>query len=353
MDQINLRNLRLVITNYFSLEELRAICFDLGVDFDDIPGKGKSAKSLELVAYLNIRSRLDELIQLIDEERPQLALDEMLGEGSGLPQPPPDDQNEVIQRYGRELKRIERSLGRGQLVPFIGADWERDLTGLPSRQEMADSLAREEGLESGQSFPAVAQLAVSQGSRFDTIDHVRESLNDPERKPQQIHRWLVGLVRTYQVKNLITTGYDDLLAQAFRQADFNVNRVVNDANLRFISPAEPTLIQLFGQWQQPTSLVISEQDISALVRGRVPDKGEVVDYVRQLFRSNSMLFIGYNLADTAVNILFDEIAGGQFQQQSFAIWSGLSDRAAESWQNNRGLTVIDTDPVLFLQTLLR
>jgi hypothetical protein len=78
-----------------------------------------------------------------------------------------------------------------------------------------------------------------------------------------------------------------------------------------------------------------------------------VDYVRQQFRANSVLFIGYNLRDTAINILFDEIAGGQLQQQSFAIWSGLSDRARESWQNNRGLTVIDTDPVLFLQTLLR
>ena len=78
MDQIKLRNLRLILTNYFSLEELRVICFDLSVDIDDLPGTGKSSKALELVAYLNMRSRLDELIQLIDKERPQLNLDEML-----------------------------------------------------------------------------------------------------------------------------------------------------------------------------------------------------------------------------------------------------------------------------------
>lgn len=75
------RQLRLLLTENFDLEELRTLAFDLGVDFDNLRGEGKEAKARELVAYLERSGRLGELVDVIRELRPRL--------GPFLPRIPP------------------------------------------------------------------------------------------------------------------------------------------------------------------------------------------------------------------------------------------------------------------------
>ena len=50
------------ITDNFGLEDLKTLCFNLGVEFDDLGGEGREAKARELVKWLQNRSRLDHLI---------------------------------------------------------------------------------------------------------------------------------------------------------------------------------------------------------------------------------------------------------------------------------------------------
>jgi LysM repeat protein len=65
----NQRSLRRVLCDHFDLEEMHTLCDDLGVDFDDLRGDGKAVKARELVAYLERRSQLDQLIIAIRRER--------------------------------------------------------------------------------------------------------------------------------------------------------------------------------------------------------------------------------------------------------------------------------------------
>lgn len=65
--------LRENLENAFSLEELATLCFDLGVDFDSLPGSGKAAKARELIIYLEHRGRIPELIALCRVQRPNAA----------------------------------------------------------------------------------------------------------------------------------------------------------------------------------------------------------------------------------------------------------------------------------------
>ncbi|MCB9419181.1 MAG: AAA family ATPase [Ardenticatenaceae bacterium] len=55
-------DLRLKINDYFSVDELRTLCFDLYVDYVGLPGDGKIEKILELISYLERRGRLEELL---------------------------------------------------------------------------------------------------------------------------------------------------------------------------------------------------------------------------------------------------------------------------------------------------
>jgi DNA-binding NtrC family response regulator len=54
----------------FGLEEIRDLCFDLAIDFDNLPGEGKKAR--EVVAYCQRCGRLEELVANVTRLRPGL-----------------------------------------------------------------------------------------------------------------------------------------------------------------------------------------------------------------------------------------------------------------------------------------
>ena len=46
-----LSRLRQILSYRFDVGELQTLCFELGVDYDDLPGSGKADKARELVEY--------------------------------------------------------------------------------------------------------------------------------------------------------------------------------------------------------------------------------------------------------------------------------------------------------------
>jgi len=57
------------LTNYFNESELQALCFNLNIDFDDIPGNNKEAKARELIIYCERAGKLQELLLRCKELR--------------------------------------------------------------------------------------------------------------------------------------------------------------------------------------------------------------------------------------------------------------------------------------------
>lgn len=68
--------LRLVelIEKFYDFEETRVLAVDLGLDFDALRGETKSSKARELVAYVERRGKLDELVKALLTQRPDLQL---------------------------------------------------------------------------------------------------------------------------------------------------------------------------------------------------------------------------------------------------------------------------------------
>ncbi len=68
-------HLRQTLATRFDEGELRTLCFDLGIDYDDLPATGKSHKATALVAYLHRHGRINELVRVGKQSRPELAWD--------------------------------------------------------------------------------------------------------------------------------------------------------------------------------------------------------------------------------------------------------------------------------------
>ncbi len=61
-----------VLITHLNLEELRTLCFDLGVNYDHLAGEELRGKARELVLYLQRRDALPRLIEWLRRERPDI-----------------------------------------------------------------------------------------------------------------------------------------------------------------------------------------------------------------------------------------------------------------------------------------
>jgi Effector-associated domain 7 len=53
-----------MLDKHFNMEELRTLCFDLDVDFDNLRGEGKTGKARELVVFLDSHDRIHEIVEI-------------------------------------------------------------------------------------------------------------------------------------------------------------------------------------------------------------------------------------------------------------------------------------------------
>jgi len=65
--------LRRNLDQYLNESELRDLCFDMGIDYDGLPGQSKKDKARELVAYCQRYSRLDDLVAKSRELHPNVS----------------------------------------------------------------------------------------------------------------------------------------------------------------------------------------------------------------------------------------------------------------------------------------
>lgn len=66
------RNLRRKIIEHFDLEELEILAFDLLVDWNSLLGEGRQTKTQSLISFMARRGRLNDLLALLQEMRPQV-----------------------------------------------------------------------------------------------------------------------------------------------------------------------------------------------------------------------------------------------------------------------------------------
>jgi len=72
------RQLREMLSTRFNEGELRTLCFDLGIDYDDLSSGGKTDKARELVAYFERRSDIASLVPVGARLRSDIAWSEVL-----------------------------------------------------------------------------------------------------------------------------------------------------------------------------------------------------------------------------------------------------------------------------------
>ena len=82
---IDIRDLHRNIEKGFNISEIKTLCFDLHIDYENLEGATKSAKVLSLVRYCQKRKQIDELIALCERQRPHIFTVDSPGNSSQSP----------------------------------------------------------------------------------------------------------------------------------------------------------------------------------------------------------------------------------------------------------------------------
>lgn len=83
----DLPKLRETITDLFNEDEIRTLCFDLGIDFEELQPGGKSAKVRELIALCVRTQRLDALLRSCEQARPETSWPSVVPQTTQGPSP--------------------------------------------------------------------------------------------------------------------------------------------------------------------------------------------------------------------------------------------------------------------------
>ncbi|MCL4266669.1 MAG: hypothetical protein KJ069_25985 [Anaerolineae bacterium] len=73
-----LSELRRQIVSFFTIEELKLVAFELGINWDDLSGDKISTKAQSLVVLADHTGKLDELIAIVSKERPNVTWEEVV-----------------------------------------------------------------------------------------------------------------------------------------------------------------------------------------------------------------------------------------------------------------------------------
>lgn len=137
---ISTDKLRQILNDYLNESELQNLAFDLGVDYENLPGKSKGDKARELIAFLERRGRLSDLIQTCYQLRPNAPwegkFDKENLQTSNISHSKPTSQ--VSGRYKDSFTHYE--IGLVNLVEQIGQDHPRYVEGLGYQTRLRENI---------------------------------------------------------------------------------------------------------------------------------------------------------------------------------------------------------------------
>ena len=129
--RMQLAELRQVLSDYFDEEEIRTLCFDLNIDYDDLPATGKANKIRELIKYLERRNRIQDLESAVRRQRPNIPWDDTGEPSTELP-----SSQTKARGYFTRLRNLKWGLALAAIVVLgviiaASSGWRPNLRQLP------------------------------------------------------------------------------------------------------------------------------------------------------------------------------------------------------------------------------
>lgn len=151
---------------------------------------------------------------------------------------------------------------------------------------------------------------------------------------------------------LFSTNYDQLLEQAYREANVRLDVSIDEEEFKGNLARRPArhLVKMHGGIEKATTIILTRTDY---VRSRTLRK-EMFGYLRGQLTQATFLFVGFSLADPNFNLLHDDVrdAFGMLAPVSYTV-QGRRDPVKRRYLESLGVNTIWLEDWNYLPDLLR
>jgi hypothetical protein len=268
-------------------------------------------------------------------------------------------------RAGLPFAVIRDQIGRSAVIPFLGAGASMG-EGLPSGYALMRQLADDASFPGGEkTLATVAQWYQLVSGRRPLNEALRGVFTTAQVRPLPVHRWLASIAAPLLI---ITTNYDDLIEQAFRDADRPYDVVVHTTDddcgelllCRRHGAREPELVdasaldipldvttviyKMHGgidrELASRDQYVITEDDyIEFLVR--LADHKAIPSIFAEPFEQRHFLFLGYGLRDWNLRVVLHRVQKDLHRAGDMRSWAvdAKPSRLEQRFWSQRGVEV--------------
>ena len=199
-----------------------------------------------------------------------------------------------------------QAISKGEVVLWVGAGLSL-YAGLPSGVQLREILYKgltplekeEVGEESDLSHLA-DEICTLKGNRNYIIQTLKNTFTR-DFLSTETHK-IISQIPHF--RNIITTNYDSLFESVYGSGKLNV--IFSDNHTPYIDTKKVNLFKIHGDLSNPDSIIITESDYNNFF-SKDTEQNTIWSVIKGIIATKSILFIGYSLEDTNVEVVFNKI----------------------------------------------
>ena len=199
-----------------------------------------------------------------------------------------------------------QAISKGEVVLWAGAGLSL-YAGLPSGVQLREILYKgltplekeEVGEESDLSHLA-DEICTLKGNRNYIIQTLKNTFTR-DFLSTETHK-IISQIPHF--RNIITTNYDSLFESVYGSGKLNV--IFSDNHTPYIDAKKVNLFKIHGDLSNPDSIIITESDYNNFF-SKDTEQNTIWSVIKGIIATKSILFIGYSLEDTNVEVVFNKI----------------------------------------------
>ena len=198
-----------------------------------------------------------------------------------------------------------QSISKGEVVLWAGAGLSL-YAGLPSGARLREilyegltPLEKEEVRKNSDLSHLADEICKLKGNR-NYIITVLTSTFTKDFSSTETHK-IISKIPHF--RNIITTNYDRLFENAYGN---KLNLIFSDSHTPYIDDKKVNLFKIHGDLSDPDSIIITKSDYNRFLENDT-EQNTIWNIIKGIVATKSILFIGYNLEDSNVEVIFNKI----------------------------------------------
>ena len=241
------------------------------------------------------------------------------------------------------IQKLKDDVENNRLVIFVGAGVSAN-SGCPSWSTLIDTFAEGLGInskdkiESTEYYLKIPQYYYIERGKKEYFDVIEETINSIDPVPNDINRKIFKL----RPHTVITTNFDNLLEKTVKSEGLFYTTVRQDTELPY-AENEKMIIKMHGD-ADLKNIVLKEEDYLSYSR----NFPLIENYIKGLFSTKTILFVGYSAQDIDFKILFKWVKDnldGHFQPAYMLEVGESRDRIEFNYYKDRGINILYYDEI--------